>query len=292
MSILLIVLLIVSSVTCQQSPSVVIGNVEASSPQLVGWACRRGQNVSVDLEIYVGSQSDNVFTDGVRVSRVKAADPRSDLTTMRECACRAGAVCARGFVVPWSSVQIGAQFVNKLVKVEVWSAVQGANVAERVGQAQTLNLSSTLLGISGEAPSDTSASFFAPSTPATTASFVEANTNFVYAGAAGGGVLVLIVAIVVALRCRKQKHANDDSTVPQNAMTAVTPSHAPRGADVMPKKVPDDLAMLEAWKAEALAKRELPLAPGQKPKIVFDEDDAPMTMRYDNVAQHDEPSLY
>jgi hypothetical protein len=272
----------VSLALCQQpsSSSSVIGTIETTIPILTGWACRRNTTQSLDLEVYFGSRE-----DGVLITRTKATVARPDLPTgfVRDCRCvQQTSPCLRGFRVQWDGLQPAVRFINQAVVVEVWTVANGAGVnAERVGQATSLSVTAALLGIAPDAPEPSSVSFFAPSTPAETPSFVDANTNFVYAGAAGGGVLVLIVAIVVALRCRKRSRADessaaaDDSTVPRTLMTA---TDAPP-----PTKVPDDIAMLEAWKAEALAKRDLPLAPGQKPKIVFDEDDPPMPAPYETA---------
>lgn len=125
-------------------------------------------------------------------------------------------------------------------------------------------------------------------------------------------LVICIICIVVALRCRKRKQdMRDDSSVAAHAMTPVSafpaqfsaasapsttvgaasasgsnaPLYAGRATASMPpqptshppgyvqNKVQGDMDQLAQWQAEALAKREMPPLPGQKVKLEYDSDD-------------------
>lgn len=250
-----------------------IGALESTAPIMAGWACRRNSNASVDLEIYVGDRND----DGVRIAKLRAALQRADLAvgaSASACVCAPRRVCERGFQLAWTDVPLARRFVDQVIRLELWSAADGSAggaVGERLGAPTMFNLSAALLGAAGTTLETTTAGFFPPATPAATP---EGNTNIIYAGAAGGVVLLFIVSVVIVLRCRKGKK---QAAAEASAEAAAAPQHALTGQSARPAtpiKVADDLASLEQWQAEAIAKRELPRAPGQKPKIVYDEDDA------------------
>lgn len=137
----------------------------------------------------------------------------------------------------------------------------------------------------------------------------EANQAFVYAGCAGVLLVICIICIVVALRCRKRNQiVYDDGNVASHAMTPVAafpaqfsaasapsatvgasssnaPVYAGRATASLPaqptshppgyvqNKVQGDMDQLAQWQAEALAKREMPPLPGQKVKLEYDSDD-------------------